>query len=101
MVRWAHGRWRDESAAVMRTAYAGVPASPPQVPVLVTTGALDHTVPPPVQHAMARALRADYLCFAGVSHVGALLGRRAPLVAEMAASWAASRNNPGRCRAST
>jgi pimeloyl-ACP methyl ester carboxylesterase len=86
-VREAHAGWRDESGAVMRALYAGVPVRAPAVPTLVIIGQEDAEVPPEVGLALAKALAADVMSFAGVSHVGALLGARAGLIAGLARGW--------------
>lgn len=86
-VRWAHRRWRDESGAVVRAMRAGIPVTPPPAPCLVMIGDEDEDIPPAVGLALAEWLRADVMRFAGVSHVGALLGARAPLLAALARAW--------------
>jgi pimeloyl-ACP methyl ester carboxylesterase len=86
-VRWAQNRWRDESGAVMRALYAGVPVDPPSIPMLVINGGADTQVPPETGAAMAERWDGDLLCAAGVTHVGALLGRRAALIAELTCTW--------------
>lgn len=86
-VLWAHARWRDESGAVLQALHGGIRASPPSVPSLVLIGAADQDVPPGVGTALAERLDADAMRFAGVSHVGALLGQRAPLIARLAREW--------------
>jgi pimeloyl-ACP methyl ester carboxylesterase len=90
-VRWAHARWRDESGAVMRELYRGVEVLPPDTPTLVVIGQEDTEVPPGIGIEAARQLAADVMIFSGVSHVGALLGARAPLIARLACDWLQAR----------
>jgi pimeloyl-ACP methyl ester carboxylesterase len=85
--RWAHGLWRDESGPVLRSLYQGVPATTPAIPRVVVTGRSDRTIKPSVNYALARYLRTDVMEFEGVSHVGILLGNRAPFIARMTAAW--------------
>jgi hypothetical protein len=82
-------RWRDESGAVLRALWRGVPVARPAAPTLVLTGDLDDEVPAGVALAMARRLGADAFRLHGVSHLGALLGRRAPAAARLALAWLA------------
>lgn len=83
-------RWRDESGAVMRAAFEGYAVLSPSIPSLVITGTLDEEVPTGVALAAARRLGADAMRLVGVSHLGALLGRRAHGAARLALAWAAS-----------
>jgi pimeloyl-ACP methyl ester carboxylesterase len=80
-------RWRDESGQVMHALYRGVAVEPPRVPTLVLVGGLDDEVPSGVGLALSRHLGADALRLSGVSHLGAVLGRRAPEAARLAAAW--------------
>lgn len=89
-IRWTHARWRDESGRVMRALYEGVPAAPRRCPALVIAGREDREVRPEVGMELARRLGADFACFDGVSHLGALLGRRAPAIAGLACHWLAA-----------
>jgi pimeloyl-ACP methyl ester carboxylesterase len=86
-IRWAHVRWHDESGAVMCALYEGIPAACPIVPILVIVGEDDDEVPADVGLALGKRLAADTMVFSGVSHVGALLGRRAGLIARLACGW--------------
>lgn len=86
-IRWAHGKWRDESGLVLQAVCDGVEAKPPDCPCLILCGAEDATVPPPVCAATAGALGARTHCFEGVSHVGALLGAYSTILAQEAAGW--------------
>lgn len=90
----AHRQWRNESGAVMQALWAGVPlACKPRVPSLVLAGSLDTTVPPSVQAALAAQLDGDYYQAAGVSHLGALLGQRAAMLAQWVGGWLGSQHN--------
>ena len=80
-------RWRDESGAVMRALWAGVLVRSPSLPVLAVLGELDDQVPASAGLTMARRLRADTLRLSGVSHLGALLGRRAATAARLTLAW--------------
>jgi pimeloyl-ACP methyl ester carboxylesterase len=83
----AQAHWRDESGAVLRALYAGVEASPPAVPTLVMVGELDWDIDPRLGSALGQRLGADVMRFGGVSHVGALVGPRAALLARLADVW--------------
>jgi pimeloyl-ACP methyl ester carboxylesterase len=87
IIRWAHSQWRDESGLVMRTLYHGIPTTSPKVPTLILNGAADRTVKPVIGEEMARRFGSDYICFTKVSHVGILLGRRAPFIARLTVEW--------------
>lgn len=86
-VAWAHARWRDESGRAMRAVFHGVPATTPRLPTLIVSGGQDTTVKPAVSQSLGKRLHADVMTFAGVSHVGALLGRRAPFLAGSTLAW--------------
>ncbi|MEJ2061410.1 MAG: alpha/beta fold hydrolase [Gammaproteobacteria bacterium] len=86
-VWWAHARWRDESGAVLNTAYAGVSVTPPSCPVLILNGERDRTVPWKIGETMARDLNAEFIRLPGASHLGPLLGPQAQAVARTALEW--------------
>ncbi len=88
-VSWVSRQWRDESGLVMREMYAGLACDIPDAPCLVVLGGNDEEVPAEAGAALAQQLNADLLRFDGVSHIGALLGARAPLIAEMVCTWLA------------
>lgn len=90
VIRWAHERWRDESGLVMQTAFAGVPVSRPNCPILLVIGSNDNSISADVGLSVSRRLGADALYAEGVSHVGALLGGRAGTLAKTALAWVAS-----------
>jgi pimeloyl-ACP methyl ester carboxylesterase len=79
--------WRLESGAAMAAAYAGVTVAVPTFPCLVVVGDADQEVPHTYGVAMAKLFQADLCCFSQVSHLGALMGRRAPLIATMVLEW--------------
>ena len=86
--------WRDESGKVMRAIYEGVEVGRPACPVLVVIGREDDTIPPEASRRVAEALTADVHEYAGMSHVGPLLGKRAAEVASAVAAWLDSRLRP-------
>ena len=90
-ILWAWKRWRDESGAVMRTLVTGVKAPKPACPVFVVWGEKDTDVPLATGLAMAKLYGADIKVYAGTSHVGPLMGRRATEVASDVLNWASRR----------
>lgn len=90
-IRYAWKRWRDESGLVMRRLAEGVDVRPPQAPVLVVLGEMDTDVPLATGRAIAESYRADVQLYAGTSHVGPLLGRRASEVAKAVELWSTAR----------
>lgn len=89
--RYAHPRWRDESGSVLNTMAKGVRVARPRVPALVVIPEADDTVAPDRQRALAAWAKADTHAYAGMSHVGPLLSRRATEVAKAVASWIKAR----------
>lgn len=86
-IRWAHGKWRDESGLVMQAVGDGIQAKTPSCPCLVLCGLEDSTVPPRVCIETAELLGAERRCHEHVSHVGALLGLYSTILAQEAAGW--------------
>nr|WP_255783962.1 alpha/beta fold hydrolase [Lysobacter chinensis] len=84
---FAFRRWRDESGRVLREARAGIAVPRPACPLLCIASGADADVPPALTRALAQDWQADLLGLAGASHVGPLLGREAPTVAEQVAGW--------------
>lgn len=83
---YAFRRWRDESAAVVREAAAGIEVVAPRCPVLVIACDGDEAVPTAATLALARRLAAEFWrCDS--SHVGPLLGRGAAAVAARVLAW--------------
>jgi pimeloyl-ACP methyl ester carboxylesterase len=91
--RFAHPRWRDESGRVLREISAGVSAAKPLCPTLSVIPEADDTVAPDRQQALATWANADTLRYAGMSHVGPLLSRRATAVAKQVVRWLLSGNS--------
>lgn len=85
--RWACELWRDESGAVMRALRGGYEASTPECRCLFVISAEDTDVPSTEQRAWAAAWGAESLWLTGTSHVGPLLGRGAPEVAQRVVDW--------------
>lgn len=83
----AGNQWRDESGRVLNEAYNGIDVALPSCPVLVVVGAADADIPSSSGRVLAHWLRGDFVEYSGVSHLGALLGDRAALVAAMSATW--------------
>jgi pimeloyl-ACP methyl ester carboxylesterase len=88
---FAFRHWRDESGAVLRTAYAGVEIDRPACPVLCVASQLDEDVPPALTAALALEWQADLLRVSALSHIGPLLGRDAADVAAQALAWLSAR----------
>lgn len=84
---FAYRRWRDESGAALRLAWAGVEVPTPTCPVLFLVSAADDDVPPGVSRAMAREWCARSLEALAASHVGPLLGKAAAPAAGQAVAW--------------
>lgn len=84
---YAFRRWRDESGAVLNAAQNGIDCAVPRCPILVLASADDTDVPPATSRALATWLGADFELVQQASHVGPLLGRAAPRVAEGVCGW--------------
>ena len=78
--RWAWKKWRDESGAVMNALAKGVQVPKPTCPVLCILGASDTDVSHQSGLALAEWANADVHIYRGMSHVGPLIGTRAPAV---------------------
>lgn len=89
MVRFAHRRWRDESARVMQAMERGVAVTPTPKPVLVLAGSQDSVVPPRISRRVAAWTGGDCHIAHGATHLGSLLGTHAPDMARRAAGWLA------------
>ncbi|GAB3733130.1 hypothetical protein GCM10028794_10450 [Silanimonas algicola] len=85
----AFRHWRDESAAVLREARAGVAVRSTGIPVLVIASDEDDDVPPMVSEAYARGIGAS-LCRLPGGHVAPVMGRSAAAAAGVAVAWLAS-----------
>jgi pimeloyl-ACP methyl ester carboxylesterase len=86
-IDFAWKRWRDESGAVLNEIRLGVEVRRPTCPVLVVLGQADKDVTYSSGLALAQSLHADVHIYAGMSHVGPLLGRRAAEVACGVLAW--------------
>lgn len=82
----AFRHWRDESAAVLRDARAGVVLPPPCVPVLVIASDDDASVPPALSVEVAGALGAGVVRVPG-GHVDPVMGTSAAAAAALALGW--------------
>ena len=87
----AFRRWRDESGLVLEQARLGITVGIPDCPILVLASDRDTDVSAELSRELAARCGADFELLAGCSHVGPLLGKRAPWIAERAASWLLSR----------
>ncbi len=87
-IAFAHARWRDESASVLNTAYAGRDFTSSTKPSLMLIAENDLDVPEEGLRTWAISEQMDVQCVRGASHAGLLLGRTAALAAELAHSWA-------------
>ncbi len=88
-ILWAHPQWRDESGKVIREIRAGISIKKRNIscPVLVIAGKNDKDITCEVSRAVSEFYDADYFAFAGVSHVGALLGKRYWEIASQVSVW--------------
>ncbi|MBX3118222.1 MAG: alpha/beta fold hydrolase [Fimbriimonadaceae bacterium] len=96
MIDYAWPRWRNESGAVMTSLSEGVPCKKPRCPVLVMIGEKDSDIPPAMSRAVAKWAKADARSYAGMSHVGPLLGRRGAEVAGDAVAWLKKKGVPAK-----
>jgi len=87
MQRFAWTHWRDESGAVLREIAQGIEVTPPKCPLLVVLGDKDTDVPNQVGEQMALTYSGSTLTFKDMSHVGPLLGTKAPDVANGVLRW--------------
>lgn len=90
-IQWAWKKWRDESGSVMSTIVRGVSVQKPTCPVLVVWGENDTDIPLSTGQEIAKAFHADMQVYAGTSHVGPLMGRRAREIAENTLAWVRAR----------
>lgn len=85
----AFRHWRDESAAVLREAHAGIVLPSPAVPVLVIASEADRDVPPEASAAFAHGIGADIARVPG-GHVDPVMGATAAHAARIALAWSAA-----------
>jgi pimeloyl-ACP methyl ester carboxylesterase len=83
---YAFRRWRDESAAVMHAACAGIELDAPRAPVLVIGSTDDRDVPIVLGRRLALRLNAAWLETPG-GHIEPLLGSSASRCARLAVEW--------------
>lgn len=88
---YAFRRWRDDSGAVLRAAYAGVPVEKPGCPVLFIASEGDEDVSPALTAAWAQGWQAELIRDSEGSHVGPLLGRQAVGMSSQVARWLSAR----------
>jgi pimeloyl-ACP methyl ester carboxylesterase len=86
--QFAFRHWRDESAAVLREAHAGLLLPDAGVPTLVIASDTDDDVPPASSAAYANAIGAS-LCRLPGGHVAPVMGASAARSAEAALAWLA------------
>ncbi|QQG41110.1 MAG: alpha/beta hydrolase [Candidatus Levyibacteriota bacterium] len=88
-ILWAHPQWRDESGKVIKQLRSGLSINKEKIKarVLVISGGADVDITPKVSLEIAKYYNADYFKFKGVSHVGALLGKRWKDIAATAETW--------------
>ncbi len=88
-IHWAHPKWRDESGKVIKELRSGLPIDKKKISgkVLVVAGKNDIDITPQVSYQIAQYYTADYYAFEGVSHVGALLGKRWQDIAGVVKTW--------------
>ena len=87
-IAFAHARWRDESASVLNTAYAGRNFSSSKIATLMLIAENDLDVSGADLRSWANTEQMDVHCVRGASHAGLLLGRYAASTAELAYRWA-------------
>lgn len=84
----AFRHWRDESAAVLREAYAGIVLPESGVPTLVIASDADETIPPAVSAAYAAGIGASR-CRVPGGHIAPVMGASAVAAARSALAWLA------------
>ena len=87
-IAFAHARWRDESASVLNSAYAGRDFSSPKIATLMLIAENDRDVSNVGLRAWADCAQMDVQTVRGASHAGLLLGRSAASTAELVHRWA-------------
>lgn len=88
---YAFRRWRDESAAVLRAAQAGIAVAKPRCPVLCIVSEHDEDVPAATTLALAAEWETDLIRLPSATHVAPLLGRDATAIARQAVAWLSAR----------
>ena len=87
-IGFAHKSWRDESASVLNSAYAGRDFPAVKRSSLMLIAEHDRDVPEAGLRTWAYTEQMDVHCVRGASHAGLLLGRSAASTAELALRWA-------------
>ena len=82
----AFRHWRDESAALLQEAHAGLVLEATSAPVLVIAGEADTDVPPGVSAAFAQGIDASFLSVPG-GHIDPVMGGSAATAARLALTW--------------
>jgi pimeloyl-ACP methyl ester carboxylesterase len=90
---FAHQHWRDESALVLNSAFAGREISAFNVPTLLLIAEQDQDIDEVALRAWAAGARMDVQYARGCSHAGLLLGRNAARTASTALAWLHMRLN--------
>lgn len=86
----AFRHWRDESAAVLREAHAGIVLRGPRIDTLIIASDADEDIPPSVSAAYANGIGASLLRVPG-DHLAPVMGVSAAASAQAAARWLAGR----------
>lgn len=91
-IEWAHPQWRDESGKVLNEiGVTGIDVKAPVCPVLMVIGNLDTDITPDESLKVASWAKADVFSYAGMSHIGPLMGLRREEVASDIADWTLAR----------
>ena len=86
---WKH--WRDESGTVLNELRKGLRPPRPKCRILMIISGKDTDIAPTLSRATAHRLRATIKTLPEASHVGPLLGRDAPKIAQSILGWLESR----------
>ena len=86
-IQFAFHHWRDESGAVLSAIANGITVEQPSCPLLVIISNRDTDVPNEIGKTIAKRFGGELQTFQGMSHVGPLLGTRAPKVAAFTVEW--------------
>jgi pimeloyl-ACP methyl ester carboxylesterase len=84
---YAHQHWRDESALVLNSAYAGREIPAIKVPTLLFIAERDQDIDAGTLRAWAARERMDVHYMRECSHAGLLLGRHSARAATLAVAW--------------
>ena len=92
---FAFRHWRDESGAVLREAYVGVPVERPGCRMLFVVSQRDEDVPVAIAQTMAAYWGSEVMQTLSTSHAGPLLGRHAAGIAAQTVEWLNKERKPG------